>query len=78
MANVQTAPIRIDYIDKRRGRDFNNQAQAEHANYSTINTMRARLVALAPATYTTARLETMTTNDMEYAIRVLSGDNAGF
>jgi hypothetical protein len=77
MANVQAGPIRADYIDKRRGRDFGSQAQAEHANYSTIGTLRARLTALAAGTYTAARLDAMTVNDMEYAVRVLSGDAAG-
>jgi hypothetical protein len=77
MANTQTAPIRIDYIDKRRGRDFQNQPVAEFANFSTIATLRARLIALAAGTYTAARLDAMTVNDMEYALRVLSADAAG-
>lgn len=78
MANTQSGPITPgDYIDKRRGRDFGSQAQAEHANLSTIGTLRARLTALNATSYTAARLDAMSVNDMKYALRIESADNAG-
>jgi hypothetical protein len=78
MANVQTGSITpANYIDKRAGRDKGSQAQAEHANLSTVATLRARLTALAPASYTAARLDAMTVNDMQYALRLASADSAG-
>lgn len=76
MANTQTGPIRNDAIDKRRGRDYGSFTLTEHSNMSTITAMRARLTALS-ANYTAARLDAMTTNDMEYAIRVLGTDSGG-
>jgi len=36
----------------------------------TIDAMRARLTAISATSYTVARLNTMTKNDMIYAIRV--------
>ena len=76
MANTQTGPIRTDAVDKRRGRDYGSITLAELANYGSVGAMRTRLAALS-ASYTAARLDAMTTNDMEYAIRVLGGDSAG-
>lgn len=77
MADTQTGNIDVNYIDKRRGRDFAGQAQAEYANQQSVTTLRARLTALSATTYTAARLNTMTVNDMVYALRLSSADNAG-
>jgi len=41
----------------------------------TINAMRARLAAIDAGFYTAAKMNSMTMNDMAYAIRV--NDNAG-
>lgn len=43
-------------------------------NNDTIAAMRTRLAAIDAGFYTAARLNTMTVNDMEYAIRL--NDNA--
>lgn len=78
MANAQVGPIKPGkYIDKRRGRDTGSQTQAEFANAQTVGTLRARLTALNATSYTAARLDAMTVNDMEYALRLASADVAG-
>lgn len=78
MANTQTGPIKPGkYVDKRRGRDSGSQTQAEFANSQTVGTLRSRLTALNATSYTAARLDAMTVNDMQYALRIESADNAG-
>ena len=77
MADTQSAQLRPEFIDKRRSYDKGVPILAENANYGSIASMRTRLTALAPGTYTTSRLNTMTTNDMVYALRLLSADAAG-
>ena len=68
----------VPFPDKRRGRGSTGaDVTAETANYSTISTLKARLTALAPSSYTAARMATMTRNDLIYALRVASGDAAG-
>lgn len=64
-------------VDKRRAVRAGNSANnyTTDANFADINAMRTRLAAAAPASYTTARLEQMTKNDMLFALRQL--DEAG-
>jgi hypothetical protein len=58
------------FVDKRRGRGTTTtEANAETANMTSIAAMRTRLAALNGAYYTTARLNTMTENDMIYALK---------
>lgn len=66
-------------VDKRRGRGTTTTSHqlAEASNLTTVAAMKARLTALNPTTYTSARLATMTENDLIYAIRVASADSAG-
>jgi hypothetical protein len=77
MANVQTGPVDISFVDKRRGRDWQSPALSDANNYDSITEMRARLQTVAPATFTVARLDLMTVNDMVYAVRVHAVDSAG-
>lgn len=64
--------------DKRRGRGTTGApVETEVANMASISTLKARLTALKPGAYTAARLNTMTRNDLVYALRVESGDSAG-
>lgn len=44
-------------------------------DYASINALRARLAAIDASFYTSARLDTLTYNDMVYAVRV--NDSAG-
>lgn len=41
-----------------------------NANFATVDAMRARLTAISSTSYSAARLNAMTVNDMMYAIRV--------
>lgn len=66
------------FQDKRRGRGATGaDVLGELANYMTISTLKARLTALNPTSYTAARMNTMTRNDLVYALRVASADSAG-
>jgi hypothetical protein len=66
------------FVDKRQGRGQTGApVQAEQANFASISTMKTRLAALAAGSYTTARLNTMSDNDLVYALRVASADAAG-
>jgi len=66
------------FVDKRRGRGGTGApVVAEINNMQSNSLLKARLTALKPASYTAARLATMTTNDMIYALRLESGDLAG-
>lgn len=77
MADAQMGPIDTGFVDKRRGRTQDGVVLAETANFSSVATLKARLTALKPSQYTTAKLNTMTVNDMVYALRVESADSAG-
>ena len=61
--------------DKRRGRGSNASVLATPANYVSVATLEARLLAIGGA-YTQARINQMTLNDMIYAVRV-NDDAAG-
>lgn len=69
---------RTGFVDNRFNRGLTGATVlAEEANYSSISSMKARLTALNSTSYSTARLATMTQNDMVYALRVASADAAG-
>jgi hypothetical protein len=66
--------------DKRIGRGIdkaNSAVFVEEDNMDDIKGLRARLTALSATSYTTARLDAMTKNDMIYALRTASSDSAG-
>ena len=66
--------------DKRIGRGItvaNSAVFAEQANMDDIKGLRTRLAAISGTSYTAARLNAMTKNDLIYAIRVASSDAAG-
>lgn len=77
MANNQVGAVDNGFVDKRRARDHGSPALAEYANYGQVSTLRSRLTALSATSYTAARLDSMTSNDMVYALRVASADAAG-
>lgn len=79
MANTQLGVVR-SVVDKRQVQvgptPLTTQPIATPANYASVSTMRTRLTAIG-APYTTAGyLDTMTVNDMVYALRI-SDDAAG-
>jgi len=79
MANHQVGnePADASWIDKRRNaRGDNTNHNATPLNYDSIANLRARLTAISGTTFTAARMDAMTVNDMYYAIR-LNDDAAG-
>jgi hypothetical protein len=68
-----------DVTDKRAGRGNTTATSiiAEIGNYDTIADIKARLTALNATSYTAARMQTMTYNDLVYALRIASADAAG-
>ena len=79
MANAQLGVVR-SVVDKRQVQTgptpLATQPIATPANYASISTMRTRLTAIGAPYNTTGDLDTMTMNDMVYALR-LSDDSAG-
>lgn len=77
MANTQVGTVDQNFVDKRRFRDYQSTMPAEQNNMDSVSELRTRLTALSASTFTAARLDAMTVNDMLYALRVHSADAAG-
>lgn len=77
MANTQKGAVDFGFVDKRRTRDDGSLVLAEANSYDAVSDMRTRLNTLSATSYTNARLDAMTVNDMVYALRVASSDAAG-
>jgi hypothetical protein len=64
----------LNVVDRRRAvaGSVGNQAAntATPANYASIAAKRARLNAISATSYTAARLNSMTENDLDYALRL--------
>jgi hypothetical protein len=78
MAEYDNEP-NMGFVDKRKqGRVTTGNASnlGTPNNYTTISAKRTRLAAINGAYYTTARLNQMSENDMDLAIR-LADDAAG-
>lgn len=77
MADTDTENV-FGVVDKRRNSKGQNTTQSlsSAANYDDVDSLRTRLTAISSTTFTTARLNAMTKNDMVYAVR-LSDDAAG-
>jgi len=78
MAGYDNEP-NMGFVDKRKvGRPTSENASnlGTPANYTTISAKKTRLTAVNAAYYTTARLQQMSENDMDLAIR-LADDAAG-
>jgi len=75
MANLDVGN-RQRVVDKRQGRGTTTNPVTSDASMKDITAMRARLTAINATTFTAARLNTMTENDMLYAIR-MNDDAAG-
>ena len=76
MADFQIGMFPTRFVDKRRVRGAYT-ALTEENNYDSIASMKTRLTALKPAAYTAARLNSMTANDLQYALRLETADSAG-
>jgi hypothetical protein len=76
MANTQLGSIDLGFVAKNRGDGTaGTSGLATPGNYVSINNMRTRLTAISGTAYTADVLNTMTVNDMIYALRV--NDDAG-
>ena len=77
MADTDTENV-FGVVDKRRNNKGQNTAQllTTPNNYDDVDSLRTRLTAISSTTFTTARLNGMTKNDMVYAVR-LSDDATG-
>lgn len=72
MANNQVGTI-FHYADAQIGRgQTSTERSSQVANLTSVAAMRTRLNAISSTTYSTARLDLMTKNDMLYAIRLES------
>lgn len=71
MADAQVRNM-LGTADKRQGRAASTVSigATPHANMKDVAAMRARLTAINPTSYTSARLDSMTVNDLIYAIRL--------
>ena len=66
------------FVDKRRFRgEPATSGLTEKANYANTTDLRTRLTAIDAVSFTAARLDAMTKNDMVYALRVKTADIAG-
>lgn len=65
---------KLGFVDKRRTQGLNTNPVTTFANFEDVLAMRTRLAA-ASAYYTSGQLDTMTKNDMVYALRLI--DEAG-
>lgn len=64
-----------NFVDKRRGRGQSATALGTVANYASLATLEARLLAIG-GYYTQARVNQMNHNDMVFAVRT-NDDSAG-
>lgn len=77
MANLDIGtPVGV--VDKRLGWGSSGATNlAEIANMTSTSALRTRLQAISGTKFTTARLNSMSKNDMLYALRMESNDKAG-
>lgn len=66
----------LGFTDKRHTQGKTTVNIATPANYVSVSALKTRLTAISGTTFTAARLNTMTKNDMLYALR-LNDDSAG-
>jgi hypothetical protein len=72
MAQNMNGPINVRFVNARKAvADQGNTSNiTTPLNYTSISAMRTRLAAINAGYYTAAQLDSMTTNDMVYALRV--------
>lgn len=75
MANTQIIPPSVNFIAKNHTDGSGASSVATPANYASVTALRTRLAAINGAYYTASRLDSMTVNDMVYAVRL--NDDAG-
>jgi hypothetical protein len=72
MANIQLGNIDINFTNSKEADPANIDADGDLgtvANYASLTALRTRLAAISGTYYTTTRLDSMTINDMVFALR---------
>ena len=72
MANIQLGNIDNNFTNCQEANPANIDGDGDvgtPVNYSTLTAIRTRLAAISSTYYTTARLDSLTINDMVYALR---------
>lgn len=75
MADAQIGSIDLGFTFRNETQGSNAALVATPANYASVSAMKTRLAAINGTSYTTARMNTMTVNDLAYALRL--NDDAG-
>lgn len=70
MADNQIGDLNMGFVNKQRSVINTNAPVATIANYGSVGALRTRLAAINGTYYTAARLNTMSVNDMQYAVRL--------
>lgn len=78
MADLDVAGTPYGFTDKRVGRGTAGITPVgEIVNMSSVSALKTRLTALDPTAFTAVRMQSMTENDLLYALRLKSSDAAG-
>lgn len=75
MANLEREN-ELGFVDIRRTQSSTSGVLGTFSNYQDVATLRSRLSTIDAAYYTATMLDSMTKNDMVYAVR-LNDDAAG-
>lgn len=70
MADAQIGSIDLSLTFRNETQGTNAVLVATPANYASIAAMKTRLAAINGTYFTTARMNTMTVNDLIYALRL--------
>lgn len=70
MADSQIGSIDLSLTFRNETQGTNAALVATPANYASIAALKARLTAISSTTWTTARMNQMTVNDLIYAVRL--------
>lgn len=70
MADSQIGSIDLSLTFRNETQGTNAALVATPANYASIAALKARLTAISSTTWTTARMNQMTINDLIYAVRL--------
>jgi hypothetical protein len=70
VADSQIGSIDLSLTFRNETQGTNAALVATPANYASIAALKARLTAISSTTWTTARMNQMTVNDLIYAVRL--------
>lgn len=70
MADSQIGSVDLALTFRNETQGTNAALVATPANYASVSALKARLTAINSTSYTTARMNQMTVNDLIYAVRL--------